>query len=54
LFDVVAVREAVVAEEIAVVPEFLDDSVGSHVLCFSRIVQRRRRVERLAQRGSAG
>src|SRR5882724_1364166 len=31
LFDVVAVGEAVVAEKIAVVPEFLDDSVGSHL-----------------------
>jgi hypothetical protein len=30
LFDVIAIREAVVAEEIAVVPEFLDDSVGGH------------------------
>jgi len=33
LFDVVTVREAVIAEEIAVVPEFLDDSVGGHKFC---------------------
>jgi len=30
LLDVVAVRKAVIAQQIAVIPEFLDDSVGGH------------------------
>jgi hypothetical protein len=30
LLDVVAIRHAVVAQHVAVVPEFLDDAVGTH------------------------
>lgn len=30
LLDIVAVRKAIVAKEVAVIPEFLNDSVGGH------------------------
>ena len=32
LFDVVAIGESIIAEDVAVVPEFLDDAVRCHYL----------------------
>ena len=41
LLDVVAVAHPVVAEDIAVVPEFLDDLITTH-LCFTSITHSRK------------
>lgn len=52
MLDIVAVGEAVIAEEITVIPKFLNDSVEGHN---SQVVdKRRRRGERLAQPVRAG
>ena len=42
LFDVVAIRHAVVVQNVAVVPEFLDDCGGIHVslFLFARVRER--------------
>ena len=54
LLHAVAIRKAPIAEQIAVVPEFLGDPVRGHSCIELEISQRRRRVAKLAQRVSAG